>query len=66
MAMSIRSYLECERPYKAGLSRVDPGATNIFFSTSTLTKIFSKAHFITTQNKYSIMRLAGANYRTGK
>lgn len=64
LAVNIRSYLECERPYKAGLSRVDPGAT--FFSTYTITKIFCKSHFITTQNKYSIMRLAGANYRTGK
>lgn len=31
LAMSIRSYLECERPYKAGLSRVNPGTTNTFF-----------------------------------
>lgn len=64
--MSIESYLECERPYKAGLCRVDPGATNTFFSTYTLTKILCKPHFITIQKKYSIMRLAGTNYRTGK
>lgn len=31
LATNIRNYLEYERPYKAGLTRVDPGATNTFF-----------------------------------